>query len=89
MFDAARRFLVAFARLDFRTVRVAVRVWVMVVPLSLFPVAGKEHAKAIPQSLSPAAYRSADTSSQFDDTSVMPARCDNTSVRQMPGRVHN
>jgi hypothetical protein len=70
MFDAARRFLVAFARLDFRATSAVVRVSVMVVPLSSFPVKSKEHAKTIPQSLSPAAYRSADTSSRFDDTSV-------------------
>ena len=47
MFDAARRFLVALARLNFRVIGVVLRVWAMVVPLSLFPVfVSKEYAKA-------------------------------------------
>jgi hypothetical protein len=46
MFDAARRLPAALARLNFRVIGVVVRVWVMVIPLSLFPVlTSKEYAK--------------------------------------------
>lgn len=86
MFDAARRFPAALARLNFRVV--VVRVWVMLVPLAHSQC---RSARNMPRRPTPAAIPiaclSGDTSSRFDDTSMSTAPS-NRSVRQKSGQVH-